>query len=270
MLIACPLGCSWFDLSCFRDVAICAWRAYGFQHLHRPPQSELMLLLLRALHTSPEEAASPSFVTDHDCTILSKTGPFWGSAMSLVATCSPRTFSTWCRSCSMVSGWSWVTAPLTPSTAPRTSTSTVRVGRGSCAPRLISLGSLTPVSARSPVTLLTLTEARATSISRGKSPGREGAQRGKCNSADTTHLEQLRVELRITGAPDRGGRGNPVQRCQRNEPIRSFWSLGWTDRIASFPWCGQKRRADSRGERFPWDPSEIANLERSQHTSMVG
>ena len=101
------------------------------------------------------------------------------SAMSLVATCSPRTFSTWCRSCSMVSGWSWVTAPLTPSTAPRTSTSTVRVGRGSCAPRLISLGSLAPVSARSPVTLLTLTEARATSISREKSQGRESAQRGE-------------------------------------------------------------------------------------------
>ena len=58
VIIACPLGCSWFDLSCFRDAAICARRAYGVQHLHRPPQSQLMFLLLRALHTSPAAASS--------------------------------------------------------------------------------------------------------------------------------------------------------------------------------------------------------------------
>ena len=96
---------------------------------------------------------------------------FFGPTMSLAAAlalllaCSPWTFSTWCRSCSTVSGCSCATAPSTPSTAPRSSTSTVRVGRG--APRLSSLGSLALASARSPMRPSSWTEARATSISGG-------------------------------------------------------------------------------------------------------
>ena len=94
-----------------------------------------------------------------------------GALRPLTLACSSRTFSTRCRSCSAVSGWRCVTAPSTP-TAPRTSTSTARVGRGSCAPRWSSLGSPALVSARSPARLLTLTEARAASISAKKKKNR--------------------------------------------------------------------------------------------------
>ena len=78
-------------------------------------------------------------------------------------------------------------------------------------------------------------------------------------------------ETRLPGAAQSQSRALRMN-CQRHEPIRSFWSLGWNGSrdafqprplrgvrcgIAGFPGCGQKRRAncgraDSRGGRFPW------------------
>ena len=72
--------------------------------------------------------------------------PRWASR-PLTFTCSPWNFSMRCRSCLTVSGWSCAVAPSTPPTAPLTSTSIFRVGRGTCAPRLSSLGSFALVSA---------------------------------------------------------------------------------------------------------------------------